>query len=548
MGDNLAVRERPDPPSPLRRVPDDPVDVSRIAGNLPFVARTVVGLAVLGIGTNVVGVVVVAALSKALNTRSTSGQLTDLLIAGGISTAAAVVLGVSAATLIQRRTLHWLLRGEVPTAADAHRAVRMPRDMAYISGVLWSAGAIVLGVVGVVVGVTGQTVIGIVFGTILAGLSSAGLTYLLVGRVNRGVARLALRAVPPTSAPVFGVRYRLLFNWMLTSAVPLLGVVLVLSSPRDKTNIIGVAIVVSVIAIGLGLLSTVLMARAIGEPLRGMVTALGTVEQGNFDTTVEVEDASEIGLVQSGFNEMVAGLQERERIQDLFGRHVGPAVAAQAISGGITMRGESLDVVALFVDITGSTPLTRRTEPAEFVAMLNRFFEVVVEEVEGAGGLLNKFEGDAALCVFGAPAELDDPATSALRAARAIRDRVAGMGEFDVGIGVASGPVVAGQIGAPSRLEYTVIGDAVNEASRLTDLAKRVDGRILASEATVAAATPEEQARWVRGRSLRLRGREALTHSFRTIDGPAALPPPSLPSRIGDVARAVADLPSLPRE
>ena len=221
-------------------------------------------------------------------------------------------------------------------------------------------------------------------------------------------------------------------------------------------------------------------------------------------------------MLQRGVNDMVAGLQERERIQDLFGRHVGSAVAEEAIYGGKRLGdGEERTVVALFVDITGSTALTRDTEPTEFVAMLNRFFGRVVDAVQDNGGLVNKFEGDAALCVFGAPVQLDDPATSALRAARAIRDHVHADGEVSIGIGVAVGPVIAGQIGAEHRFEYTVIGDAVNEAARLTELAKRVDGNILASDETVEASAPEERERWTKGRVLRLRGRDAPTHTYR---------------------------------
>jgi adenylate cyclase len=187
--------------------------------------------------------------------------------------------------------------------------------------------------------------------------------------------------------------------------------------------------------------------------------------------------------------------------------------------------------------------LTRETDPIEFVDMLNRFFGVVVDEVEGNGGLLNKFEGDAALCVFGAPVELADPATAALRTARAIRDRVAEMAELQIGIGVAAGPVIAGQIGAASRLEYTIIGDAVNEAARLTELAKRVEGNILASDVTVEAASPEEQRNWVAGRVTRLRGREAPTHTYRTVTSPDDVGTVSLARRLTDVAKAVAELP-----
>jgi adenylate cyclase len=521
-----------------------PLEVAQAAGNLPFVLRTVLGLSALGISTNVIGVVVVALVVAAMNTEGSAGQLHPVIVAGIVSTAVAVVIGVAAATWLQRRTLRWVLHGERPSREDAHRAVRMPLDMGVISIVLWCAGALVVGLVGAGVGLDTPTNLGIVGGTLLAGCAAAGLTNLLMARVNTTISRAALAAQPPESAPIFGVGYRLLFNWLLTSAVPLLGLVLILSAPHDKTNIVGAAIVVALLGIGLGALSTALLTRAIGTPLRRIVTALATVGEGRFDTSVEIDDPGEIGLVQSGFNQMVEGLHERERIQDLFGRHVGPSVAAQAIAGGVTLRGETREVVALFVDITGSTRLTRETEPVEFVQRLNRFFEIVVSEVEGAGGLLNKFEGDAALCVFGAPVELPDPATAALRTARAIRDRVVEVGEFEIGIGVASGPVVAGQIGAASRLEYTVIGDAVNEAARLTELAKRVDGWVLAGAAAIEAADPAEREHWRAGRALRLRGREEPTQTYRTLDGPA-VPGPSLARRLGDAARVVTEFPSL---
>jgi adenylate cyclase len=211
---------------------------------------------------------------------------------------------------------------------------------------------------------------------------------------------------------------------------------------------------------------------------------------------------------------MLTGLREREHIRDLFGRHVGPAVAEQALRSGVTMSGESRDVVALFVDITGSTALTRTREPAEFVAMLNRFFQVVVDAVERRGGLVNKFEGDAALCVFGAPVELADPADRALEAAREIRDAVRAAGEVQVGIGVAAGPVVAGQIGSSSRLEYTVVGDAVNEAARLTDLAKGMPGGVLASSAVLARCGEDERGHWQEAGEVLLRGRADPTATW----------------------------------
>lgn len=528
-----------------RRLSAEPLDVSHLAANVPFVVRTIVGTAVLGIGVNVIGVAIVGLVVGAMNATASDHQLRVVLTATVLMVLFSVAAGVTVAVVVQRRTLRWLLRGERPSVEDAVRALRMPRDMAFVSVALWLFGGLVIAIAATSVGEDRETVSGISGGIVLAALSCAGITYLLIGRVNSPVARLALAAAPPTTAPVFGVRWRLLLIWVLTTGTPIIGLVLVLTAPRGKTHLLAVGVVVAVVTLVLGGGSTALAARSIGAPLRGMVDALHRVGQGDLDVAVDIEDAGEIGLLQSGFNDMVEGLRERERIQDLFGRHVGPAVAAEAISGGVTLRGEQRDVVALFVDITGSTRLTRETDPVEFVDMLNRFFGVVVDEVEANGGLLNKFEGDAALCVFGAPAELEDCPTAALRAARAIRDRVAEMGELEVGIGVAAGPAIAGQIGAASRLEYTVIGDAVNEAARLTDLAKRVEGNILASEATVLGATEEERQHWVTGRVMRLRGRETPTHTYRSVvpDDDDAVGPASLARRISDVAKAVADFP-----
>jgi adenylate cyclase len=136
------------------------------------------------------------------------------------------------------------------------------------------------------------------------------------------------------------------------------------------------------------------------------------------------------------------------------------------------------------------------------------------ELAEEEGGLVNKFEGDAALCVFGAPTEHEDPAGAALRAARRICEAVRAAGEVDVGVGISCGPAFAGQVGAASRLEYTVIGDPVNEAARLTELAKDHPCRAVAGEPAVHAAASEERGHWVRDGEVRLRGRDRPTGTW----------------------------------
>jgi adenylate cyclase len=216
--------------------------------------------------------------------------------------------------------------------------------------------------------------------------------------------------------------------------------------------------------------------------------------------------------LQRGFNAMVDGLRERERVRDLFGRHVGREVAAAAEQKKLRLGGEELHAAVLFVDIIGSTQLSTRRSPTEVVELLNRFFTVIVDEVDQHHGLLNKFEGDAALAVFGAPIDLECPEDEALEAAREIARRLCDeVPEVSAGIGVSAGQVVAGNVGAYERFEYTVIGDPVNEAARLSEEAKSRPRRVLASGVAVDGATESERRHWTFKEEVVLRGRDEPT-------------------------------------
>ncbi len=169
-------------------------------------------------------------------------------------------------------------------------------------------------------------------------------------------------------------------------------------------------------------------------------------------------------------------------------------------------------MAVLFVDLAGSTRLAETRPPGEVVGLLNAFFGVVVDAVTRHDGWINKFEGDAALAVFGAPVELPDAAACALSAARELGARLAAdVPQVTAGIGVSAGSVVAGYIGAEQRFEYTVIGDPVNEAARLSDLAKASPGSVLASAAVLESAASSETSHWEIGRSVILRGRTRPT-------------------------------------
>jgi adenylate cyclase len=280
----------------------------------------------------------------------------------------------------------------------------------------------------------------------------------------------------------------------------------------DTTTTAAAILLLAVFVLSVGLVAIVMASRSLADPVAAVREAQARVEDGDFDARVQVDDGSEVGLLEAGFNKMAAGLAEREQLRDLFGRHVGKEVASAAVDGKVALGGEERDVGVLFVDILGSTAIAEERAAEDVVGLLNRFFRIVVDVVEDNRGFVNKFEGDAAVCVFGAPVAREDPAGAALCAARALSERLhEELTDLRVGIGVSAGNAVAGNVGAEERFEYTVIGDPVNEAARLCELAKRRPERMLASGAAVSKAHWNEATRWRVGDAVTLRGRTAAT-------------------------------------
>jgi adenylate cyclase len=289
----------------------------------------------------------------------------------------------------------------------------------------------------------------------------------------------------------------------------------------------GAVMVLAVAGLGSGVLATLASARSLAEPVDAVRDAMGRVRQGDLDTSLVVDDGGEIGELQAGFNSMVEGLRVREQLHDLFRRHVGHEVAVQALERGTGLGGEQRDASIVFVDLVGSTAMAEVLPPDEVVATLNDFFDLVVRVVDAQGGWVNKFEGDGAMCVFGVPATQPDHAPRALRAARWLHRAMPGLAVrhpgLEAGIGVSSGQVVAGNVGTDVRYEYTVIGPAVNEAARLTDVAKGRRIKTLASEETVRRSGDE--ARWWRDvGTVAVRGRAAPTAIREPVPQPADQP------------------------
>ena len=262
----------------------------------------------------------------------------------------------------------------------------------------------VSGVISVLLNLGGGAgiVVATAFGVVLGGSAATGIGLLLTMDIVRPMLAAATQATERlVAAP--GVWARLILLWLLCSALPCLVIVALVVVRSNgwlipKTASVEIAVlVVALAAVLLGLPTMILTSRSISDPIGEVVDAMAEVEKGHFDTEVAVFERSEIGRLQSGFNRMVAGLAERERVRDLFGRHVGTNVARRAIEEGASMSGDVQEVAILFIDLTGSTALAASHPPQQVAEVLNEFFHIVVNAVDAREGLINKFQGDAAL-------------------------------------------------------------------------------------------------------------------------------------------------------
>jgi class 3 adenylate cyclase len=236
--------------------------------------------------------------------------------------------------------------------------------------------------------------------------------------------------------------------------------------------------------------------RALTRPIARLDVGMRQVAEGDLHARLPVTSDDEVGRATSGFNQMVEGLAERQYLRDTLGKYVSESVAA-AILGDQAHGGRAADVTAdatlMFTDIEGFTTLSETLKPADVASILNTYLATVVPAIERHGGVVNNFIGDGLFASFNLPLELKDHAAAAISAAIDIQQALAGK-SFAAGVrlrtrvGINTGPVVGVTIGTENRLNYTLLGDAVNLASRLEQLNKQFGSLILASESTVLAA------------------------------------------------------------
>jgi class 3 adenylate cyclase len=252
------------------------------------------------------------------------------------------------------------------------------------------------------------------------------------------------------------------------------------------------------------------------QPIRDLAEGTERVAAGDYSQRLPVVQDDDLGALSASFNRMQAGLAERQRLQAAFGTYIDPALATRLLEqGDDVFTGERREVSVMFVDIRDFTPFAEANTAEDTVARLNALFEIVVPAVVDAGGHVNKFLGDGALAVFGAPNDLADHANAAVAAAILINRLVAeGFGgDLRIGIGINTGLVIAGTIGSAGKLEFTLIGDTVNVAARVEQLTKTTGDTILLTQHTVDALASQPPDLIDRG-SHALKGKSAAVQVF----------------------------------
>lgn len=320
---------------------------------------------------------------------------------------------------------------------------------------------------------------------------------------ERQVLQKIARLKGDLGGPMRTTRLNIRFDDGESNAIAWAGISLAKTEAETRIDLIR-----TVIALGVALLILVayaswVLGRMVVAPLRRVIDSMRAVHTGDLSRDVDVKKNDEIGVLAHNFNFMLRGLREREHLKDAFNRYVSRQVYEKLQEGDIMLSGELRTATILFSDIRSFTSLSERMSAPEIVEMLNEYFTEMVEIILKYDGFINKFIGDAIMAVFNAPIAQSH---SELRAVRTAVEMQQALGRLNsrrvargnypirIGIGVNTGPVVAGNIGHEKRLEYTVIGDAVNLAQRIEGQTKVTGSTVLISESTFRAVQAHVEA------------------------------------------------------
>ncbi len=315
------------------------------------------------------------------------------------------------------------------------------------------------------------------------------LVYFVISDYLAGLGRFIFERYGQNLSLYFGrFSTKLAVALLVASLLPILQILVDIYSYEGDRARAEVLVDASAALFGLTL-AIIFVTRSLIRPVAILSKGMDEVIEGKLDVRLPVTSNDEIGRLTSQFNRMVEGLEDREFIRETFGKYVSESVAAQILKDKGRLAGDVRDATLMFIDIEGFTSLSEQLPPHDVIALLNEYSEIVSEPVHRHNGVINNFIGDGVFATFNLPLEHDDHACAAVRAALEIaaaieRHVFAGGARISVRIGINTGEVVAGTVGAGDRLTYAILGDAVNVAHRVEELNKELNTRLLFTETT----------------------------------------------------------------
>lgn len=262
---------------------------------------------------------------------------------------------------------------------------------------------------------------------------------------------------------------------------------------EEVNNIQKRNVYILIVSLALSFIVVYIFAKSLSTPILKLVDASEEIRRGNYHIELHATTHDEIGTLTKSFVSMGRGLEEREKLKDSFGRFVNQDIAELAAKGKLSIGGQRKYCTIFFSDIRSFTAISEKLQPEEVVEFLNQYMTEMVKCVQDTGGTVDKFIGDAIMATWGALRDSKQHAKSSVEAALRMREKLIEFNEgrgsvkkpiIQIGCGINTGYVIAGQIGSANKMEYTVIGDSVNLASRVESLNKETQTDILITETT----------------------------------------------------------------
>ena len=397
---------------------------------------------------------------------------------------------------------------------EARRKIlNLPFTAALVALINWSMASVIMAGYNFVETVSGETfsvasfqALRVFVGVIISGIITSAIVFFVVeiqarkawphffprGDLTRTEGALQMK-----------LRTRMFISFLLASFVPMVlmailsynkaRLMLVMDPETVLQSLFNLTLFLLIAALAVAVILSYLVSSSIIVPVKGMERAMVKVQKGDLTTSAKVAANDELGVLAESFDQMIEGLRDRERIKETFGRFVTPEIAQAILENPPVPGGENTVVSILFSDVRNYTTICEQLSPGEVISLLNDYFAYMVRAIEQHHGLVYQFVGDGIMVVFGAPVKLADHADCSVNSALAMMgalDRFnseirAGLPPIRIGIGINTGPVVAGIIGTEQRMEYRVVGDAVNLAARIEALNKEFHTDVLISRATV---------------------------------------------------------------